>query len=406
MRDRWLRAVSLAVAAAALLASCGREARRTEKAEEVLATVGRERITRADLERRMGQLPEATHVNFDTPERQAELLNMLVEEKLILLAAEAKKLEQDPELAARLADARAQLVNHYYSEKVLLPLARPDSAEVARYYRENPEEFHVEERVTGRQIVVASEGEARTIRRHLLRGASFDSLVKARSIDPQTKNLGGAIGYVSRGAPVRGLGPNDAFVEALMVVPVGEISEPIKTSKGYHVVRVEGHEPERVRELGSVEESLVRKLVPTKFQDIRRHIVDSLRQVHTVKVDTLALLGDDAYRRAQAKELFDRAQNTEDPAARLKTYEQILAQHGDSEYAAQAQFMIGFIYADELKDKERARTALTAVIERYPNSELVDSARWMLKNMDGEVTPLESGNKGSADQPRGGKGSD
>ncbi len=388
--------------AALIAAGCGR-ANREAGGKEVIATVGREQITRADLERRMSQLDENVRSSLASPERQAEFLNYLVEEKLLRLDAEKRGLDRDPQFMALMEDARQQLLVRALSEKVLVPMAQPDSAEIARYYAENPAEFKVPEQASGRQIVVASESEARALRRLLLRGASFDSLVTARSIDPQTRNLGGAIGFVQRGSPVRGLGVNDAFVQAVMAVPEGQISEPIRTAKGYHLVKVESHSPERVRDLASMRDALARKLVPSKFQALRRRIVDSLRAAYPVKVDTLALLGDEAYRSAQAKELFDRAQNTEDPTARLKIYEQILSQHGETKYAAQAQFMIGFVYAEELKDKERARTALTAVIERYPNSELVDSARWMLKNMDAQP-PID--NARPSQPSRGGSGSD
>ena len=412
---RGLRGMGVACLLAVAALSCGGGGKRDASEgdpQAVLATVGRYKITREDLDRRVSQLPENTRAYFASPERRVELLKFLVEEKLIVLAAEARGLDREPELAARLDDARADAISRYYSEKVLFPLAQPDSADFARYYQDHPDEFRVAERVAGRQIVVASADEARSLRRRLLRGGKADSLlfvslVAERSIDEETRNLRGAIGYVSRGVPVRGLGgPDDAFVEALMKVPVGEISEPIKTSKGYHLVRVEGHEPERVRDLESVRESLVRKLPPVKFQEIRLRLIDSLSAAYKVKVDTLAVLGDQAYRTREAKELFDQAQNTEDPAARLKIYEQIVAQHGDTQYAAQAQFMIGFIYAEELKDKERARAALTALIERYPSSELVDSARFMLNNMDTETPKFEDGAPAGTGRPSGGSGGD
>lgn len=395
-----LLAAGCALAAAA--GGCGRRPAGEEKASggEVLATVGRYRITRAELDRRLAQLPESARQNFATPERQAEFLDQLVEEKLIQLEAEAKGLDRAPEFVARLADIKTQLLGNFFNDRVLRPLATPDSAEVGRYYQGHPDEFRVLERVAARQIVVASEKEARALAKRLQSGVPFDSLL-SRSIDPQTKNLGGALGYLSRGLPVRGLGKNDAFVEAVMAVPAGQVSEPIRTDKGYHLVKVEGHEPERVRDLESVRETLVRKLTPEKFQDLRRQMLDSLRASYKVKVDREALVGKEGVRQEQAKQLFERAQGTEDPAARIRIYEQILAQHGDSKYGAQAQFMIGFVYAEELKDKEKARAALNQVIEKYPKSELVDSARWMLKNMESEVPRFEDGEPAPAGSPSG-----
>lgn len=386
------RALALLAAGLVLAAVAGCSRRQAGEGKgdgaEVLATVGRYRITRAELDRRLNQLPESARQNFATPERQAEFLDQLVEEKLVQLAAESKGLDRAPEFEARLADIKTQLLGNFFNDRVLRPLATPDSLEVGRYYEDHPEEFRVLERVAARQIVVASEKEARALEQRLRSGVPFDSLL-SKSIDPPTKNLGGALGYVTRGLPVRGLGKNDAFVEAVMAVPEGQVSEPIRTDKGYHLVKVETHEPERVRDIDSVREALMRKLTPEKFQDLRRQMLDSLRASYKVKVDREALLGKEGVRQEQAKQLFERAQATEDPAARIRIYEQILAQHGDSKYGAQAQFMIGFVYAEELKDKEKAHAALNQVVEKYPKSELVDSARWMLKNMESEVPRFE-----------------
>lgn len=377
------RAVVLVLLAllGAIGAGCDRGRREDAGGDQVLAKVGPYRITRADLEFRMTQLPEAAQESLKDPEKQSMLLEQMVDEKLIRIAAESAKLDRDPEYQRYVEDMKTQLLSRFYNDKVLVPMAAPDSTEVLRYYEEHPAEFRVAERVTARQIVLATEAEAREVRRRLVAGADFKSLV-SRSIDQQTKNLDGALGYVSRGAPVRGLGQNESFVEAVLAVPVNQVSEPIRTEKGYHVVRVEEREPERERELAAVRPALERRLASQKFKDVGQHLVDSLRTKHKVEIDQKALLGEEGFREHSAKVIFDKAQNTEDPKERIRLYEQVVAEHEGTKYAAQAQFMIGFVYAEEIKDKEKARTALEQVITRYPDSELVDSAKYMLKYMD------------------------
>jgi peptidyl-prolyl cis-trans isomerase C len=381
-----LARAALAVALLSGVAGCDRGRKQAPGEDQVLATVGPYRITRADLEFRMTQLPEGAQESLKDPERQALLLEQMVDEKLIRLAAESQKLDREPEYQRYVNDLSTQLLSRYYNDKVLAPRALPDSAEILRYYEEHPAEFRVGERVTARQIVVATAGEAAEVRRRLVAGADFESLLP-RSIDVQTKNLGGALGYVTRGAPVRGVGQNDAFIEAVMAVPAGQVSEPIRTDKGYHVVRVEAREPERVRDLEAVRPALERRLQSQKFKDLGQHLVDSLRAKYKVEIDEKTLLGEEGYREHSAKKLFDRAQSTEDAAERIRMYEQIVAEHAGTRYAAQAQFMIGFVYAEEIKDKDKARAALEQVLARYPDSELVDSAKYMLKYMDSPSPP-------------------
>jgi parvulin-like peptidyl-prolyl isomerase len=383
---RWIAALAALAVAGLFLLACGDREPAGDADRLVLAQVGPYQITRRDFDRRLGQLEDSIRKNFVTPEQQAQFLETLVEEKLILLAAESKDLERKPEVQELLADRRAQILVRQYLDQVLVPQAMPDSVDVARYYAENPAEFKVAERVGGRQIVVSTAASGQAIRRRLLAGESFESLLP-QSIDPQTRNLGGALGYVQRGAPVRGLGQNPAFIESVLALPAGAVSRPLRTSLGYHVVKVETHEPERVRDVAAVRPALERKLGPKKFEAAFRHTIDSLRGEYQVTVNEQGILGAEGVAERQSRLLFDQAQQAADPVARLKLYQQIVSEYGDSKYGAQAQFMIGFMYADELKDRAKARAAFEQMIARYGkapyvDSTLVDSARWMLKNMD------------------------
>jgi len=383
-----------AVWAGGFFAGCDRSPKGKSAAKDenpVLAEVGSYKITRQELDRRLSLLEPDLQRSFNTPEKQAEFLSTLVEEKLILLAAEAAGFEKRPEVKERLLDARTQVLVRQYITDVLNPAATPDSLDLARYYRENPAEFQMGERAAARQIVVKTAGEAQAVRRRLLRGESFETLVE-QSIDEQTRNLGGALGWVQRGAPVRGLGQNPAFIESVLAVPQGGISQPLRTDRGFHVVKVETHEDERVRTLESVpKSSLERKIYSQKFEAAFRRTIDSLETKYTVRVDEKALLGDEGFVEHEARKLFEQAQGTSDAVARIKLYEQIIEQHGQSKFAAQAQFMIGFVYAEELKEESKARAALEQVIARYPESELVDSARWMLENMARGTPARDSG---------------
>jgi peptidyl-prolyl cis-trans isomerase C len=400
-RIAWVLAWPALIGLLLTIAACGRKQPTPKVADNpVLAEVGKYKITRRDFDRRLGQLDESLRKNFNTPEKQAQFLQTLVEEKLILLAAEKKGLEREPEVQELLEDRRSQVLVRQYLDEVLVPTAVPDSADVARYFQEHPDEFNVSERVAARQIVVKTQAEAQAIRKRLLAGEKFETLVP-KSIDPQTRNLKGSLGYVTRDQPVRGLGQNPAFVESVLALPTGAVSIPLLTNLGYHVVKVEAHEPGRVRELAAVRSSIERKLAPQKFEATFKHAVDSLRTVYTVKVDDKALFGAEGAAEHQARLRFEQAQEAADPVARLKLYEQIVAENGDTKYGAQAQFMIGFMYADELKDKVKARAAFEAMIQRYEkapyvDSTLVDSARWMLKNMDLPATAPEGEGKTTA----------
>jgi hypothetical protein len=132
-RKRWLRASRRSAAllllglAGGLLAACdrgpgGKPAGKDDNA--VLAEVGPYKITRKELDRRLAQLEPELQRSFNTPEKQAEFLSTLVEEKLILLAAEAKGFEKQPEVKERLADARTQVLVRRIPSTTSVTIAR------------------------------------------------------------------------------------------------------------------------------------------------------------------------------------------------------------------------------------------------------------------------------------------
>jgi TolA-binding protein len=71
----------------------------------------------------------------------------------------------------------------------------------------------------------------------------------------------------------------------------------------------------------------------------------------------------------------------------IRTYQDILKDYPRSPRACKAQFLIGFVYSENVKDYDHARIAYQLVIDNYPDCDLVDDARYMLENLQQEATP-------------------
>jgi peptidyl-prolyl cis-trans isomerase D len=95
---------------------------------------------------------------------------------------------------------------------------------------------------------------ARELRGRLLAGESFEELARAHSQDPGSAAQGGDLGAFGRGTMV---GP---FEDAVFAMQVGEVSEPVRSPFGVHVIRLDAVQPAEVRPLASVRETLVREL--------------------------------------------------------------------------------------------------------------------------------------------------
>ncbi len=70
-----------------------------------------------------------------------------------------------------------------------------------------------------------------------------------------------------------------------------------------------------------------------------------------------------------------------DMTTALAMYEGLLDKYPECSYAAEAQFMVGYIYEEHVRDLDRARTAYQSVIDHYPDSELALSARHLLPHV-------------------------
>jgi hypothetical protein len=83
------------------------------------------------------------------------------------------------------------------------------------------------------------------------------------------------------------------------------------------------------------------------------------------------------------RDLFERARALRNPEEKLALYRQIVNEHPESELAEASQFLIGFVYAEELADTMAAIKELRALTEKWPEGEWCDDAEALIKDLEG-----------------------
>lgn len=137
--------------------------------------------------------------------------------------------------------------------------------EIVSYFEENKEKFNQEEQVSASHILVESEELAKEIREKLVAGEDIAELAKEYSTDEGTKNNGGNLGFFGRGEMV------ESFDKAAFTLNIGEISEPIKSNYGYHVIIVNEKKEAKLANLedskDDIKETLLEAQIPEAFNE-------------------------------------------------------------------------------------------------------------------------------------------
>jgi len=165
------------------------------------------------------------------PEQKRDyLINYLADVIVLSQAAEQQKLADRPDVKHRLAFDRNRLLMEALLQNVGKS-ALSDSAE-HQVYDEAIKQVKTEEEVHARHILVPTEDEAKAILVQLKGGADFATLAKEKSKDPGAAE-GGDLGYFTKDQMV------PEFADVAFKLDKGQISDPVKTQFGWHVIKVE-----------------------------------------------------------------------------------------------------------------------------------------------------------------------
>jgi peptidyl-prolyl cis-trans isomerase C len=203
----------------------------------------------------------------DSPELRHAIRDDLIAREVVSQEAKKRGLDKDPEVAAQMHLATQSVLVRAYLQDYVKNHPVSESALKAEY--EKIKVAMGDKEYQARHILVGSEAEAKDIIAQLKKGAKFDKLASEKSQDPGSKARGGELGWIARGNVV------PAFGNALASLKKGEISEPVQTQYGWHIIKVEDIRPLKSPAFDSVKEALRQRL---EQQEIQNAIADLRKQ--------------------------------------------------------------------------------------------------------------------------------
>ena len=271
----------------------------------VLATIGNEKITKGDFDKEIvPQLKQkfgddyATNTKVKDQIKQAKTqgLNDLVTKSILMQKATELNLKpSDDEINKQIDDQMTQIKTQYPEEgqladalkqagltedtlkdqikkSIILSAVQQDIVkditvtddDVQTYYNENKDtKYSVGAGATVAHILVADEETAKSLKAKLDAGADFAKLAKENSTDPGSKDKGDSLGFV----PYNSTQLVAEFVAGFKDLKEGEVSQPVKSQFGYHIIKATGLKAAQVTPFDQVKDQIKSTLLQQKQGD-------------------------------------------------------------------------------------------------------------------------------------------
>ncbi len=265
------------------------------KANQVLVEVGGETITLGEFSAALDHMNQFDRLRYQGPEKRKELLEEMINVKLLAQEAKRRGYDKDPIVAQEIREILRDSVLERARAGVPAPRDLPES-EVRAFLEAHRDEFSDPERRRLSIIVVKDEATAKDVLTALKKDGSpqgWGQLVKTRSVDAQAKSnvpidLAGDFGFVSPPGDARG--PNtrvpDAVRKAAFEAPsTGVLDHAIVNDGKWYVVNVAQKNEPRARSYEEAERSIRLKLVQQKLEENERLLIEALKKKYPVTVD-------------------------------------------------------------------------------------------------------------------------
>ncbi len=243
---------------------------------KVIAVVDGREITEQHMAHLINTIGPERMNGFQGEQGKAQLVQELINQELFYSHALAQGYQDEADYLNEVEIVRANLLKSYAIRKFLGEVKFEDG-DVEKYYDANKTQFVEPPKVKASHILVPDEEKLGEVKSALDGGESFEDVAKAHSTCP-SKERGGDLGFFGKGQMV------PEFEQAAFAMNVGDVSEPVKTQFGFHIIKLDDKKPERELPLTEVRAQIEQHLLHQAQNQAYFDKIAELKEAYKVEV--------------------------------------------------------------------------------------------------------------------------
>ncbi len=243
--------------------------------KKIFAKVDGRELTNQHIDYYKLQMGSRQAMEFQSPEGEEKLKNEIINQELFYSSALKEGYENEELFQKQLEELRVHLLKTYAISKLVNSVKVSDE-DLQAHYEQNKAMFMSQETVKASHILVADEEKANQLYDEIAGGKDFAEVAKENSTCP-SKERGGDLGFFGRGQMV------PEFENAAFALNVGEVSKPVKSQFGYHIILLADKNDKKQLTLDEVRPELEKQLLLTKQNEAFYNKVEELKQEFTVE---------------------------------------------------------------------------------------------------------------------------
>jgi peptidyl-prolyl cis-trans isomerase C len=231
------------------------EKKTAEKEDYIILRVNNEAVSRSRVLNIWHNLfPDGKAPDFDSFDDKVRMnvLRGIVSEQLVFEAAKKSGIENSPEMAEKLSKLKEKLIMQAFLEKKAD--AKVSDKEIRKIYDEQVAKLKGKDEIKARHILVDSDEKAKDVIDRIEDGAKFEEIAQKESLDKASGARGGDLGWFTEDRMVQD------FSKAAFKLSKGDLSKPVKTSFGWHIIEVEDRRPVKAPAFEDVKDAIAKDL--------------------------------------------------------------------------------------------------------------------------------------------------